>query len=147
NLAAADPAQADLFGALVNLQSNVDGAAVSALVDGLQIGLGLNTAETSTFSITGNSAVAAADGSYATNQLLVTGTTHAASHTNAAAGEYSYILQNTQAASANGSVDAIVQGVTVGMTGDEDTGSTLAISGNHQIAQARSNVALNSLSL
>lgn len=144
NLAGANPAQTDLFGALVNMQSNMDGAGVTALVDGQEIGIGLAAASGSTISVSDNSAIAAADGSFAVNQLLVTGTTHAVATTGAAEpAEYSYILQSTQVAAGAGSITADVQNLAMGISGDSDDGSTLAISGNSQIAQARSNVAIN----
>lgn len=55
---------------------------------------------------------------------------------------YAYLLQNLQTAS-GGSITAALNGVQANLTGDAASGSTLSVSGNRQVAQARSNVALN----
>src|SRR5690606_10052875 len=139
--------QADLFGAVVNLQTGTEGSNVSATIMGHEIGLGMGATTASTLSVSGNASKAEALGNDATNELILAGTSHAAANTlDAANAGYSFMLVNTQILAAASGIVASVSDQRIGVSGDEIEASTVDIFGNSQIAEARGNRAANTVS-
>ncbi len=141
SLEAADATQADHLGVLVSRQTA--GAAVLASGTSLHFLVTPKSVTDSTIAVSGNSLVAAADASFADNRLSVTGTTHGAE---ADASDVSFAVRNTQVTAADGTSTAVLNNVETVLSGNA-AASTLSMTDNRQIAQARSNVALNSFAL
>jgi hypothetical protein len=145
----AEDAVADLYGAVANYQLN-DNANVAATVTGHEIGLGFAAAsDLSTLVVQQSGASATAQGSYADNKILLSGTTHVAtSPDDAGPDAYSFIILSDQVQ--QGSDQEILASVTdldVGMRGTSAAASSLVVSSNVVTATATNNTVLQSLEI